>query len=102
MHNTLEELEAQMSQTTEEAFTQATPHGSPLDRIRDHLPAPEETAELVNWSLKRHQELADWCASLADQSISDRTADVFRTLSEELRNINRQLATDTRALVQDP
>lgn len=100
MRKTLEELDKQMDASTASTFQQATPHGSPVDRVRDHLPAPREPAELANWSLKRHEELAEWCATLGQQSPNDRTADLFNSLAGELRGINRQLAADTRSLQQ--
>jgi hypothetical protein len=46
------------------------------------------------------EELAAWCETLAQQSISDRTTELFQSLEDQIRGINRQLAADTRSLEQ--
>ncbi|MDF3130992.1 hypothetical protein P0Y35_17410 [Kiritimatiellaeota bacterium B1221] len=100
IHSTLDTCEKEMKEATENTFTQATPHASPVERIRESLPAPQDPGELVRWSLKRHEELADWCGTLAKQSITDRTTELFQGLADQIRGINRQLASDTQTMEQ--
>jgi hypothetical protein len=98
LNRTLSECENDMGKGTENTFTQATPHVSPVDRIRKHLPAPEDPPARAQWCMQRHEELADWCGTLAGQSVSERTTELFQRLADHIRDLNRQLATDTRSL----
>jgi len=97
---TLDKIEEDMDKNTAETFNQATPHGSPSERLREHLPAPKDPKELATWTIQWHEELAEWCQTIGDQAISEKTADLFRKLAERLREVNRQLAADTRSLEQ--
>jgi hypothetical protein len=100
LKETLDTIEKEMKESTASTFKQATPHGSPVERIQDHLPPPKEPADFVAWSLQRHEDLAEWCRTLGENSPNDRTATLFNSLADELKGINRQLAADTRSVEQ--
>ena len=98
--DTLDALEEDLDEKTLKAYHQNEPADSPVDRLRSHLPPPYDPAEFANWSLARHEELAEWCGTLSEKSILGPSKELFGRLSERLRSLNRQLAADTRSLEQ--
>ena len=99
MTEVIAEMRGEKNEEATRVVEQFEPARTPAE-IFEKEPQSDDAKEWVNWSLKCQQHLAEWCRHLAEKSTSPKVADLFGRLTERLETLNRQLATDTRSLVQ--
>jgi hypothetical protein len=97
LHTIKEEMDERMAKS----YEQIEPASTPLERLQNQGTPPENPADLVTWSLACNEDVADWCDTLAGNSILNTNSELFSTLADRLRALNRKLAADTRSLEQD-
>jgi hypothetical protein len=97
----LQAMKKDLIKADAETFNQYTLNTHPLEDLESHLLMPEDSAEWIEWVLQRQQYMAEWCEGIAEQSISSRTTEVFGQIAEHLQEMNRQLARDTQAYLQE-
>ena len=101
MTDMIETTKKDLTKSESETFNQYALDTHPLEELEAHLPMPEDSAEWIEWVLHRQQYMAEWCEGIAGQSISSKTSDVFGQIAEHIKEMNRKLAGDTKAYVQE-
>lgn len=101
INDLLQTMKNDLSRADAETFNQYTLNTHPLEELESHLPMPGDAAEWIDWVLQRQQYMAEWCEGIAGQSISSRTTDIFGQIAEHIQEMNRKLASDTRAYMQE-
>lgn len=101
MTDVIESTKKDLTQSEAETFNQYALDTHPLEELESYLPTPEKTADWIEWVLKRQQYMAEWCGEIAGQSISSKTTEVFEQIAEHIKELNRKLASDTKAYTQE-
>lgn len=99
--DTLDQLDEDLSESAAKTFNQYTPGTHPMEDLDQNLPMPEDAETLIKWSLERQNHVVEWCRNLSGKSISPETTELFGRIADRLRELNRQLAYDTKAYEQD-
>jgi|GEM_PF-2897947 len=97
----LDRLDEDMSESAAKTFNQYTPDTHPLEDLQNHSPMPEKAEDLIPWTLARQNHMVEWCEHLSRKSISPRTTSLFGEIAEQIRELSRKLASDTKAYEQD-